>query len=77
MVQKMAELKHDYSEYTKGVIKITVAFPPENVCCQWCPLLRYEHGIDRAYCSATREFIQDFKTQIGRECPMQITEVAK
>lgn len=44
----MKDFSRGVSYYTGGMVHI--AFPEDDICCRWCPLMGMELKIDRAYC---------------------------
>jgi hypothetical protein len=64
--------------YTTGKAEVTVHFPEDKVCCQYCPLyLRYEENFKRYSCRLTGEWIIDPFHEIGTGCPLTFDEVKK
>lgn len=57
--------------YTEG--NVTVCFPENKVCCQYCPLLE---TYARNQCRKTGEYIADTRT-IGYNCPIRFNEKEK
>ena len=60
--------------YTKGVDKVTINFPEDNVCCNFCQFLlrRTNNKLTRYACSRTLEPLGDIHRTIGQFCPLEI-----
>lgn len=58
------------TEYVTATVDI--AFEPEHVACQYCPLLE---TYSRNQCRRTGEYILDTRYTVGRWCPLKIEEV--
>lgn len=56
------------SYYTGGMVPI--AFPEDDICCRWCPLLGTELKVDRNYCKKTGEYLVAPNFIIGANCPI-------
>lgn len=58
-------------EYTFAQIDTQIAFPNTEVCCQWCPFISHNDGINRDSCKVTGEIIYSRKFR-GVRCPLTI-----
>lgn len=61
-------MKHEMLRYKTGTV--TISFPPEQVCCRLCPLLRADYKLNREYCARTGELMLFVDDTVGRLCPM-------
>ena len=62
--------------YTITSTDITVAFPEQEVKCQWCPFVRHNDGLNRNRCALTEEIL--FSLEItGHRCPLTIINYVK
>lgn len=67
----MRAMKNGVSYYTKGIARIEVGFPEDNVCCHWCPWCKAEWGMNRSKCRLTDEIIYDTEAR-GQFCPVEL-----
>lgn len=64
----MKDFSRGVSWYSGGMVHI--AFPEDDICCRWCPLMGMELKIDRAYCKKTGEYLAAPNFHIGNQCPI-------
>ena len=67
----MSKFDKGVTSYTFATAEIQVAFPEDEVACQWCPFLKHYDTIDRDRCQLTDEILFSRKL-IGRNCPLTI-----
>ena len=65
--------------YTRGVDKVIVNFPEDDVCCSYCPFMlrRTNNKLTRYACSRTLEPLGDIHRTIGQYCPLEIAAQEK
>lgn len=56
----MKDFSRGVGYYTKG--KVEIGFPEDDICCNWCPMMRIELKTERAYCGRTGEYLVAPKT---------------
>lgn len=61
--------------YTTGTAVLTVHFPEDKVCCQWCPYVRNEDSLKRHKCLLTGEYLLYPFDSRGNYCPVEFKEV--
>ena len=66
----MARFDNGVSFYTKGIIRLSVNFPENEVKCQYCKFCRPEGELKRFWCRLTNEMIINPYYGIGKECPI-------
>ncbi len=67
----MSRFDKGVTSYTFATAEIQVAFPEDEVMCQWCPFLKHYDTIDRDRCQLTDEILFSRKL-IGHNCPLTI-----
>lgn len=71
----MKDFSRGVSYYTGGMVHI--AFPEDDICCRWCPLMRVELKTDRQYCCKTGEYLTAPSFRVGCECPIVFDDLGK
>lgn len=67
----MGKFDKGVSSYTFAQCDIQVAFPEDEVKCQWCPFIIHYDSLNRDKCSLTNEIL--FSREIvGHKCPLTI-----
>lgn len=71
----MKDFSRGVSYYTGGMVHI--AFPEDDICCRWCPLMRVELKTDRQYCCKTGEYLVSTNFTVGNQCPIIFDDLGK
>jgi len=58
------------SYYTMARATVSIGFPEDRVCCQWCRYLKQERM--RSCCQLTNEVLVYPESGVGNECPIEI-----
>ena len=64
------------TSYTFAECTVEVAFPEDEVKCQWCPFLKHYDTINRDRCQLTDEILFS-REIIGQKCPLTIINNVK
>lgn len=67
----MGRFDKGVTSYTFATAEIQVAFPEDEVKCQWCPFLKHYDTINRDRCQLTDEILFS-RELIGQRCPLTI-----
>ena len=67
----MGRFDRGVTSYTFATAEIQVAFPEDEVKCQWCPFLKHYDTINRDRCQLTDEILFS-RELIGQRCPLTI-----
>ena len=67
----MGRFDKGVTSYTFATTEIQVAFPEDEVKCQWCPFLKHYDSINRDRCELTDEILFS-RELIGQRCPLTI-----
>ena len=68
----MSKFENGVSFYTKAKINKTVAFPENEVCCQYCEFCRAEKEIGRYWCRLTNDMLYNPQARVlPRNCPLE------
>lgn len=67
----MGRFDRGVTSYTFATAEIQVAFPEDEVKCQWCPFLKHYDSINRDRCELTDEILFS-RELIGQRCPLTI-----
>lgn len=71
----MKTFESGVSFYTKGHARIEVAFPEDEIKCQYCMFCRTEKDLNRFWCRLTNEMIYNpFSYHLGEQCPIKFNE---
>ena len=68
----MKDFRSGVSYYTRASVEI--AFPEDDICCHWCPLMKSEYKPDREYCVKTGEYLLAPRHTIRANCPLKFKE---
>lgn len=71
----MKDFSRGVGYYTKG--KVEIGFPEDDICCNWCPMMRVELKTERSYCGKTGEYLVAPKFMVGSMCPVIFEEDEK
>jgi hypothetical protein len=64
-------IKNGVSKYASGTASVTVFFPDEKVCCNYCLFCKYEDSYKRYSCRITDEWLLYPFHGIGANCPLK------
>lgn len=60
--------------YKTGKATVLVHYPNGDVCCRWCPYVRYDESLRRHRCLFTSEYLPFPLDGRGNECPVILEE---
>lgn len=67
----MGKYDKGVKSYTFAQCELQVAFPEDDVACQWCPFIIHYDSLNRDKCSLTNEIL--FSRELtGQRCPLTI-----
>lgn len=67
----MEKFKGGVLHYTTGQAVVPVAFPEDEILCQWCRFCRAEDSLKRFWCRLTNEMIINPYGGVGANCPIK------
>lgn len=66
----MKKFENGVKFYSMGQANINVAFPEDDICCNWCQFCRAESDLKRFRCRLTNEMIYNPFVGISSKCPL-------
>ena len=70
----MSGSRNGVTWYATGIVTVPVYFPEGDICCRWCPYVRYDDSLRRHRCLFTDEYIVSPMDSTGALCPVEFKE---
>ena len=77
MASRTAKYPTGCREYLVTVFPLRIAFPADNVCCDYCDFCRSENAGSRFRCYLTCEILPYHNSVPGARCPLDIPNPQK